>query len=132
MIHQLLKLMKDFFFSKLENYLQGFFKITDFNSLKKAIDNKKEIEWEELFEHPSLPYCKIYQYVLNRGKGWTLPSIDDFINLSNSEKKQFTNDMYWSCTPYDNENLWAFSFKTNRKIITNKNLYCHVILKQDK
>lgn len=115
------------FFDRLENYLKIFFNLKENN---KIISNESSIEWEDIFNHPSFPYSKISQYVMNRGRGWDLPSIDDFVRMSNIQKKNFTNDLYWSCTPYDQNTYWAFSFKTNRKIATNKNLYCHVILKK--
>jgi hypothetical protein len=116
------------FFDRLENYLKNFFNVKEENKFPLIVS---EIEWEDIFSHPSFPYSKVPQYIINRGKNWNLPSIDDFICMSNVLKKNFTNDLYWSSTPYDQDSYWAFSFKTNRKIITNKNLYCHVILKRN-
>jgi hypothetical protein len=114
-------------FNRIEDYLKGFF------SVKKNVhiqEVKEEIELEETYKHPCLPYSKLSHYLYNRGSNWSLLTIDDFISLPNSIKKNFDDDLYWSSTPYDHQNYWAFSFKNNKKVIVNINMYCYVILKK--
>jgi hypothetical protein len=114
-------------FNRIEDYLKRFF-----NVKKNVIiqDVKEEIELEEAYNHPCLPYSKLSHYLYNRGSNWSLLTIDDFISLPNNIKKNFNDDLYWSSTPYDHQNYWAFSFKNNKKVIVNINMYCYVILKK--
>lgn len=116
------------FFSRINESLKSFF---DVNSKNNTIPiDRKLIELEDLFEHPCLSYSKVTYYINNRGRNWILPTISDFENLPVEVKKNFTNDLYWSSTPYDHYNYWAFSFKRNKKVIVNINHYCYVILKR--
>lgn len=123
-----LELDEGMFFEKTNDYLKSFFNV---NLKNKIIYRKKfPVELEDLFQHPLLSYDKVTSYVRNRGKHWDLLSIDDFDALPVNIKKNFDNDLYWSSTPYDHHSYWAFSFKTNKKVIVNRNNYCYVILKR--
>jgi hypothetical protein len=129
---QIPQIKEGLLFNRIEDYLKEFFNVKNNLTVKEIKEAIKEaIELEEAYKYPCLPYSKLSHYLYNRGSNWSLLKIDDFINLPNSIKKNFDDDLYWSSTPYDHQNYWAFSFKNNKKVIVNINMYCYVILKKN-
>jgi len=112
------------FFSKLEDYLKN---ILNNNEIKKEM---LSVNIDSLLIYQSVNYHHALSFARNRGYGWEIPTIDDFLSLSSYQKSQFGDDIFWSSTPYDEEKMYCFSFIKNSKIIMNKGFYCNLALKR--
>jgi hypothetical protein len=112
------------FFFRLQDYLNN---ILNNNEVKKEV-LPPQIDLGII--QKGLNYRQCLSFVRNRGYGWDLPTIDDFLNLTSQQKSSFDEDIFWSSTPYDDKNMWCFSFIKNKKIIMEKGFYCNVCLKR--
>jgi hypothetical protein len=112
------------FFFKLEDYLKDLLN----NNENKKIILPTDIDYNLI--QKGINYRTSLSFVRNRGYGWEIPNIQDFENLTPVQKSKFTEDIFWSSIPYDEESMWCFSFVKNKKNVMNKRFYCNLCLKR--
>ena len=114
------------FFFKLQDYLKN---ILNNNEVKKEI---LPVNIDSLLIQRGINYRQALSFTRNQGYGWEMPTIDDFLNLSSIQKSRFEDDIFWSSTSHDEQNMYCFSFVKNTKIIMSKGFYCNLCLKRTK